>query len=86
MEQAPMDANLLWITAWLTAWIIGAAFTLFTLMKRSISDLKSEVGALRSEVSGLGDDITTLRERTSSLEARVQLLTQVAFPPETRRE
>ena len=84
--QALVAPNLMWIALWLTALIIGTAFALFQLMKRSISELKSEVAGLRKKVSGLGDDITSLLERTSGLEARVQLLTQVAFPPETRKE
>lgn len=83
MEPGP---EILGAVAWLTVTIIGAAWALFQSTNRSISELKSEIGKLRGEVSGLGDDITSLRERTSSLEAKVQLLTQFAFPPETKKE
>ncbi len=86
MEQASNAPDLIWIAVWLTGLIIGTAFTLFQLMKRSISELKTEIGGLRQEVSGLGDGITRLRERTSGLEAKLQILTPIVLPPEIRKE
>lgn len=86
MEQALPEVNWIWIAVWLTAWIVGSAFTLYKLMKGSISELKTEIGGLRSDVSGLGEDISNLRERTAGLEARVQLLTQISLPSETKKE
>lgn len=86
MEQVALGVSLVEVAVWLTAWIIGASFTLYSLMKRTLTELKTEIGELRNEVAGLGEDITNLRERTSSLVAKVGILVSLALPPEARRE
>ena len=82
-EQIASGVPLFWYVIWLTAWIIGTGFILYRLMSRSISELKTEIGELRTQVTGLGTEITQLRERTSSLEGKVQLISQMIFRPET---
>lgn len=83
-EQVVPEVNLIWIAVWLTVWIAGSAFTLYQLMKGSISELKKDIGGLRNDVSGLGEHISSLRERTARLEAKVGVL--MTLPSETPKE